>query len=138
MIYIGRASDVASGVRVFDPAAEYDAFDGRLRVPALSTDGLLRVIGEGTCLEPHIHDGDTLYFDATLPPEDGDFVLTFWPPHELAAAYSRPVLPLLTKWFRIVGGYPLLLCHDGARPLRDQKILGVLRRIERQEISSAQ
>jgi hypothetical protein len=131
MIYVGSRSEVPPGTPVFDPAAQFAAFDGRLRVPAQSTDGLLRVIGEGVCLEPHIRDGDVLHFDATLAPEDGDFVLTFWPPHELAAAYSRPVLPLLTKWYRVVEGYPLLLCHDGARPLQDQTILGVLRRIER-------
>jgi hypothetical protein len=132
MIYIGPASAVTPGTPVFDPEAEFAAFEFRLRVPAANGEGLLRVQAEGDCLAPHLRDGDTLFFDPMLPAKDADFVLTWWPPHELAQAYSRPVLPMLTKWLRIVEGYPLLLCRDGARPLRDQQILGVLRRIERQ------
>lgn len=137
-IFVGRLEDAPPGAAVFDPAREYAAFDGRLRKPAETTDGLLPVHAVGDCLRPHLRDGDILWFQVGAPPHDGDFVLTTWTRPALERAYPRKLAagwvppPFMTKWFRVVAGrYPVLVCRDGAQPLDGIGIVGVLRRIER-------
>lgn len=78
-------------------------------------------IARGSCLEPWIHDGDVLWVDTSLAPNDRDLVgAEMWclldhsrvrrfPDEPKPAAEHRPVI----KQYRRTPAGEFLVCHDG-------------------------
>jgi hypothetical protein len=124
----------------------------RLRAPAASTEGLAGPYhGVGTCLAPVLLDGDLGWYDSTLEPVDGDFVLVRWSPERLreivdrnrhkpewVQMYGEDPPDIAGKWLRTFAREFWTVCNESMMPLSARswapgttEILGVLRYVIR-------
>jgi hypothetical protein len=117
----------------------------RLRSPAASFRGLCGPFHSiGHCLAPLKLPGDFEWLDPEAVPQDGDLVVIAWGEEtvrritervardvDLLSTYGSEPVTLGTKLLRKFGSAYMLVCRDSVIPLRDNRVLGVVRYIER-------
>jgi hypothetical protein len=129
---------------------QVDAGTYRLRAPASSAKGLYGPFrAQGTCLVPLSHDGDMHWVDPQMQPQTDDIVLVEWHPDVLAGIVERGIArghgflemygdnppPIACKLLTTCGGEYYLATNESVLALEPNRILGVVRRIERNGIS---
>ncbi|MGQ0429645.1 MAG: hypothetical protein ACT4UQ_06920 [Gammaproteobacteria bacterium] len=78
----------------------------------------------GDCLSPYLNDGDVVWFDRTLKPQDGDLVLArIWYECETTGLPSWQERDAI-KVFRVLAGRPFLVCNEGRLPADEIEVLG--------------
>lgn len=141
-----------SGSESFDAEAHFEQLGNRiaagtfeLRSALPSASGLVGPFrGVGDCLAPVFSEGDMKWIDPSMPAEDCDFVLVRWHPRTLegiiARGSRRPEWlqmygdrppPIATKLLRHVCGERWLVTRSSMLPLGRNRILGVIRHVER-------
>ena len=76
--------------------------------------------GDGDCLEPTIHHGDTLVCDPDAPPEPGDLIAIWWKDGSRQPLIKRLTLGLPDKnYWNATGSAEFLLVCEQLNPPRD-------------------
>jgi hypothetical protein len=131
-----------NGTFTFNPSDDWAGFvasmaDFRFRQSDRSN-WLGPFVGYGDCLDPFTDPGDLTYYDPTLEPQDGDFLLVRWGPKALASEqfkraaddwrkkYGVDPGPLASKRLRRVGSKWALCVRNSLFWLDDCLVLGVM------------
>jgi hypothetical protein len=132
-----------------DISAQVEAGTYRLRSPARTTEGLSGPFrGKGGCLEPLACDGDEIWIDPKMQAQAGDFVLIELQVDVLAGIYERGARkdgfldmygekpsPIAGKVLTNCGHEYVLATNESLIELEPNRVLGVVRRIERNGVA---